>query len=455
MNFLQNIINLIDTSIKEDGESILTWWNIIQDWYDSEIDSYRKTINTAKDWLTNYQADLIDQTWISKLKIKYTNVSGYFIEISKSNLKDLPDSFIQRQTLVNSSRYITSELKEFEESLLHSESLLSEKEYKLFLEVRDKILADFSKIKTLGKDIAFLDFSTSLASIWYKNNYTRPKIDKKYDLTIEAWRHPVIEEIEKEFISNDLSLWAKNYVHIITWPNMGGKSTFLRQNALIVLMSHIGSFVPAKSAHIPLTDKIFSRVGASDNLYLWQSTFMVEMQEIANILHNSTKDSFVIIDEIGRGTSTYDGMSLAWAILKYNHDKIKSKTLFATHYHELIDESILLKWVSNYSVAVWENEDNLIFLRKIIPGWMKKSYGIQVAQIAWLHHDVVLEAKNMLLKLEWDFSQMTLINDSFIQDQDNNKNNENDIEKYIKNIKINDLTPMQALAMLSELQDNL
>jgi len=333
--------------------------------------------------------------------------------------------------------------------------LLARKEYELFLEVRQEILSQFTQMKNVWKEIAFIDFISSLSSVAYKNNYTKPKFTTTYDLDISNGRHPVIEEMADEFISNSLSLNAKDYVHIITWPNMWWKSTFLRQNALILLMWHIWSFVPATSATIPLTDKIFSRVWATDNLYLWQSTFMVEMQEIANILNNSTHNSFVIIDEIWRGTSTYDGMSLAWAILKHNHDKIKSKTLFATHYHELIDESIHLKWVSNYSVAVWQNEENLVFLRKIIPGGMKKSYWIQVAQIAWLNNDIIRQAKNMLLKLEWNSPQMKLINDNFIQDEIIDKNNKNVTEEQIKNIKINDLTPMQALALLSELQDSI
>jgi len=422
--------------------------------YDKEVDQYRDIINTSKDWLSNYQKKLIEETWISKLKIKYTNVSGYFIEISKIHLDKVPNNFVHKQTLVNAARFITSELKEFEEQLLQSEAVLAEKEYALFLDVRERVLSHFADIKKLWQEVAFLDFWSSLASVAYQNNYHRPKLHSKYDLSIEAGRHPVIEQIEKEFISNSLQLGGKDYVHIITWPNMGWKSTFLRQNALLLLMSHMWSFIPAGAAKIPLTDKIFSRVWATDNLYFWQSTFMVEMQEIANILHNSTEKSFVIIDEIGRWTSTYDGMSLAWSILRHNHDKIKSKTLFATHYHELIDESKNLKWVSNYSVAVGENDENLVFLRKIIPWGMKKSYGIHVAQIAGLSNDIIVEAREMLMRLEWQATQMSLIDASFVKSNVSELKVESELEKKIKKVNLNTITPIEAINLLNELQND-
>ena len=325
MNEIKKIINLIDISIKEDTENTISSWNIIKDWYNKEVDEYREVINNWKDWLINYQQKLIKETNISNLKVKYTNVSGYFIEISKTQVSKVPDYFVHKQTLVNANRYITSDLKWFEEKLLEWESKMIEKEYNLFQKIREEILESFKEIKTASKKVAFIDFVSSLAFLAYKNSYVKPEIKKDYLLEIKWWRHPIIETIERDFISNNLKLDDKKYVNIITWPNMWWKSTFLRQNALIILMSHIWSFVPANEAKIPLTDKIFCRVWATDNLYLWQSTFMVEMQEVANILNNSTKNSFVIIDEIWRWTSTYDGMSLAWAILKYNHDKIKAK----------------------------------------------------------------------------------------------------------------------------------
>ncbi len=400
MQKILDIINLIDSAIMQDWVNTLTSGWIINDWYNNEVDKYRGIIKNSKDWLANYQTKLVGKSGISKLKIKYTNASGYFIEISKSQISQVPDSFIHKQSLVNASRFITPELKDFEKDLMNAEGILSELEYNLFLELREKILDSFEDIKQISKKSGYIDFGNWLAKVAYENNYSRPKVSNSYDLKIQNWRHPIIEQIQKDFISNSLDLNKNSFVHTITWPNMWGKSTFLRQNALIILLAHIWSFIPASKAEIPLTDKLFSRVWATDNLYLWQSTFMVEMQEVANILNNSTKNSFVIIDEVGRWTSTFDWMSLAWAILKENHDNIKAKTLFATHYHELIDESKSLKWVANFSVAVWENDENLIFLRKIIPWGLKKSFWLQVAKLAGLSENVLKTAKDMLLNLE-------------------------------------------------------
>jgi len=458
---IQNIIDLIDRAIKDEPELLLTGGNIIKDNYDEQVDKYRNILQNSKNWLADYQARLIEETGINTLKIKFTNVSWYFIEIPKAQVSKITDDFIQKQTLVNASRYITSELKQFEDDFRKAENSLSQKEYDLFLEIRTEILDNYREIKDLSDKTAFLDFEVSLSNIAYLYNYTRPKITKKYDFKIYNWRHPVVEQIEKDFISNNLELNKKEFVHIITWPNMWGKSTFLRQNALIILMSHIGSFVPARESDIPLTDKIFSRVWASDNLYFWQSTFMVEMQEVANIINNSTKNSFIIIDEVGRWTSTFDWMSLAWAILKENHDKIKAKTLFATHYHELIDEAKTLKWVANFSVAVWENNENLVFLRKIIPGWIKKSFWLEVAKLAWLNKSIIDEAKNMLLKLEnkelsnsqlsfWNFN--TKIEEKIIVKEIEKKS---EIEEKIKKIDLNNLTPIDALNLINEFKKDI
>ena len=458
MQDIQNIIDLLDRAIKEEPENIITGGNIIADWYDRKVDDYRKVITGAKDWLTDYQAKLCKETWISTLKIKFTSVSGYFIEVSKTQISKIPDNFVHKQTLVNASRFITSELKDFEQKLMEWESALSEREYEIFCDIRETILDSFKSIKDLSKKTAFLDFGVSLSKVAYENNYCKPHIGKYYDLEVKSWRHPIIEKIEKGFISNDLRLDNKNFVHIITWPNMWGKSTFLRQNALIILMTHIWSFVPAEYAKIPLTDKIFSRVWANDNLFLWQSTFMVEMQEVANILNNSTKNSFVIIDEVGRWTSTYDGMSLAWAILKHNHDKIKAKTLFATHYHELVEESKKLNWVENFSVAVWEDWDTLVFLRKIITGSMWKSFWLEVARLAWIWDDIIKEAKKMLHVLESDnnkvskqLSLWTMIPEPEVKVVEK----ESLIDEDLKKVDINSLTPIEALNKLSELKGKL
>jgi DNA mismatch repair protein MutS len=457
---IQKIIDLIDNSIKIDADHLITGGNIIADGYNEEVDSFRQLIATSNEWLAGYQADLASKTGITNLKIKFTWASGYFLEIQKSQLSKVPEEFIHRSTLVNAARFVTTELKEFEGKLLEAQGNLSSIEYEIFTKVREEILEEFDNIKKISEKSANIDFLSNMAYVAYENNYVQPTMKKSWDLEILNGRHPVIEKTERSFISNDLKLTNKSYVHIITWPNMWGKSTFLRQNALIVLMAHIWSFVPASEATIPLTDRIFSRVWASDNLFLWQSTFMVEMQEVANILNNSTEKSFVIIDEVWRGTSTYDGMSLAWAILKENHDKIKARTLFATHYHELIDESKQLKGVDNFSVAVWENEENLVFLRKIIPGWIKKSFWLEVARIAGIGNWVISEAKNMLRSLEkthlqtaqmslWEFVEPEVkVVEKIVEKQ-------SEVENKLKDINVNNMTPMEALNMLSELKGSI
>ena len=471
MENIKNIIDLIDGSIRDDAELNIMWWWIIKDWFDEQVDYFNQLINNSQKWLIDYQRELSEKYSLSTLKIKYTNASGYFIEIPKSQISKIPDIFIHKQTLVNASRYITIELKEFEEDILSAEWKKSEKEYELFLNIREKILDNFSNIKTVWDNIWYIDFIASLSEIAYLWNYVKPKVYKNYNISVIWWRHPVIEQSEIDFISNDLDLTKQEFVHIITWPNMWGKSTFLRQNALIVLMAHLGSFVPAKEANIPITDKIFSRIWANDNLYLGESTFMVEMQEIANILNNSTEKSFVIIDEVGRWTSTYDWMSLAWAILKENHDNIKAKTLFATHYHELIDESKNLKWVDNFSVAVWENKEldsegnentfgwNLVFLRKIIHWWIKKSFWLEVAKIAGLSNSIITEAKKMLQELELEhnkisWSQMLLWSiESDINISKKDIYCKSKVEQELKKIDINNLTPMEALIKINELKN--
>ena len=455
MKNILNIIKLLDKSIKEDPADNLTSWEIIADFYDEKVDEYRKIISTANDWLAKYQAKLITENNISTLKIKYTWPSWYFIEIPKSQVSKIPEDFIHKQTLVWASRYITLELKEFEAKFLEAQNEKANREYEIFLKIREEILDNFNDIKEISDKITNIDFLSTLSQVAYDNNYVRPEIFDGYDLEIISWRHPVIEKWISDFISNDLNLTKKEFVHIITWPNMWWKSTFLRQNALIILMAHIWSFVPARFAKIPLTDKIFSRVWANDNLFLWQSTFMVEMQEVANILNNSTKNSFVIIDEVWRWTSTYDGMSLAWAILRENHDNIWAKTLFATHYHELIDESKILKWVKNFSVAVWENEENLVFLRKIISGWIKKSFWLEVAKIAWIPESTLIEARNILKTLEEKYEKPVQQWLFSVEVEPKVIEKKSEVEEELKNLDLNNLTPMEALNKLFELRKKL
>lgn len=452
MKKIFDIINLIDNWLKEDANNLLTFGWIIKDWYDKEIDEMRDFVNNANEWLNDYTKKIIKETSISNLRIKYTQASWYFIEIPLWQKSKVPENFTHKTTLVNALRYSTNELEAFDEKISNAQSFLYKKEYDVFKDISNKILEDFWEIKSYSSKITNIDFISNLAYIAYENDYVKPEINWNFDLEIISARHPIIEKIEKVFISNELFLNKKNYINIISWPNMWWKSTYLRQNALIILLAHMGSYIPAKSAKIPLVDKIFSRIWASDNQVLWASTFMVEMQEMANILNNATSKSFVIIDEVWRWTSTYDGMSLAWAILKELNDNIKSKTLLSTHYHELVIESKKLSWVKNFSIAVWENNDNIVFLRKIIPWWSSKSYWIEVAKLAWLPKSVILDANSFLQNFEKQnkFSQMSLW--SFWEQKEKIIYKESEIENKLKTIDVNNLTPIEALNLLNELK---
>ncbi len=454
MQFLDEVINLIDKSIKEDAENIITAWNIIKDGFDTSIDSDRKIVLQSHEWLSNYQKKLIEESSITSLKIKFTNNTGYFIEVPKSQTIKIPKYFIARQALTQSNRYTTVELQEFEKKIFSASSELHEKEYHKFIEIRHTILWHFWNIYKLSRKVAFLDFISNGAYISLKNLYNRVEISSKYSLNIKAGRHPVISKKQADFISNDIALSKKDFVHIITWPNMWWKSTYLRQNALLILMSHMGYDIPCDTAKIWLVDKIFSRIWSGDNIYLGQSTFMVEMQEIWYILRNSTKKSFVIIDEIGRWTSTYDGMSLAWSILQYNYNRIKAKTLFATHYHEIIDHAHNLSGVSNYSVAVWENNENIIFLRKIIPGGIKKSYGIEVAKLAWIPEEVLKNSREMMEKFQsnQEFKQLSFQTLTKQSDDYKQKECEQKILSQIKELNLNSMPPIESLQFLYEIQ---
>jgi len=461
LEIIKEIIDLIEISIKPNHDKQINSWNIIKDWYDKRVDEYRDILSKWNSFIISYQSEISKKYSISWLKIKYTNLSWYFIEVLKSQLDKVPDNFILRQSLVNCSRYTSSELIEFEKSYIQALSNLADLEYEIYNSIWDKILNYFDEIKIVSDKIAYLDFAVWLADLAYENDYIKPEMSLDYDLLIESWRHAIIEKSISNFITNDLELKKDSFVHIITWANMGWKSTFLRQNALIIYLAHIWSFVPAKRAIIPIVDKIFSRVGAQDNIFLWQSTFMVEMQEVANIMNNSTSKSFVIIDEIWRWTSAYDWLSIAWAILKENHDKIKAKTLFSTHYHELIDKSIVLEWVKNFSMAVSVHNWELVFLRKLISGWIKKSYWLELAKLAWINNRLIEEARKFLKILEqendkWD---KTLLS-SNKQDLDNDcldkiDNNSIEIINILKHLDINYLSPISALNILSDIKDKL
>ena len=404
MDPLEDIAALIKSAIVEEPPLAQKDGGIIREGYHEDVDKFRRSRTDGKKWLTELEAREKERTGIKNLKIKYNRVFGYSLEVTNSFKELVPENYIRKQTLTNAERYITQELKDLEDLILGAEDKLYALEYELFCEVRDKVGAEVVRIQKTAKAVAALDVFASLALVAQRNNYVRPKINESGVLDIKNGRHPVVEQmIEHDmFIANDTYLDnQKKRVSIITGPNMAGKSTYMRQTALIVLMAQIGSFVPADKANIGIVDRIFTRVGASDDLASGQSTFMVEMTEVANILRNATSKSLLILDEIGRGTSTFDGLSIAWAVIEHisNTRILGAKTLFATHYHELTELEGKLAGVNNYCIAVKERGDDIVFLRKIVKGGADKSYGIQVAKLAGVPNSVIERAKELVEEL--------------------------------------------------------
>ena len=382
-------------AIKEGG--------IFRDGYDAQLDELRAACREGKDWIAQLQQKEIESTGIKSLKVRFTSVFGYFIEITKANLPSVPEHYIRKQTTVNGERFITPELKEMEAKILGADERSQALEYELFCQLREQVLDHLQQLQQTAAAIASLDVICSLSEVARLFGYCRPKLRSDFRIEIVDGRHPVLDQslVEEKFVPNDVELDQEaGRLHIITGPNMAGKSTYIRQVALIVLMAQMGSWVPAARAEIGLVDRIFTRVGANDDISRGQSTFMVEMNETANILNNATDRSLVILDEIGRGTSTFDGLSIAWSVTEYLHDQVKARTLFATHYHELTELEITRPGVKNFNVAVREWNDQIIFLRKIVPGGADKSYGIQVARLAGLPGPVIARAKEILGNLE-------------------------------------------------------
>lgn len=398
---LKDIFNLIDESIVNDPPLTLHDGGLIKDGYNEEVDKLRLSKTDGKKWLLELEEKERVKTGIKNLKIKFSRLTGYLFEISSAYKGEIPDYFIRKQTLANAERYTTKELAELQGTILNAEDRLGNVEYEVFQSVRDKVGSLIDRIRNVAMDIAKIDVLSNFAYVAIKNNYVCPTINVQGNINIINGRHPVVEKINQmdTFISNDTSLNNNNYIDIITGPNMAGKSTYMRQVALICLMAHIGSFVPAASADICLLDRIFTRVGASDDLSRGQSTFMVEMSEVSNIIKNATEKSLIILDEIGRGTSTYDGLSIAWAVIEYISKNIKAKTLFATHYHELTELEGKVDGVNNFNVEVIEKDDNIKFLRKIVRGSAKKSYGIAVAKLAGLPDEITTNAHIHLKQL--------------------------------------------------------
>lgn len=473
---LTDIYQLVESSIMEEPPISVRDGDIIKDGYNEEVDKLRKAKTEGKTWLADLEAREKEKTGIKNLRIKYNKVFGYYLEVTNS-FKDLvPDYYTRKQTLTNAERYITPELKELEDMILGSEDKLVSLEYDLFREVRDQIASNVARIQKTAKAIAKMDAFISLAVVAEQNNYCRPKINENGIIDIKGGRHPVVEKMitNDMFIDNDTYLDNKNdRISIITGPNMAGKSTYMRQTALIVLLAQIGSYVPAASANIGIVDRIFTRVGASDDLASGQSTFMVEMNEVANILRNATSKSLLILDEIGRGTSTFDGLSIAWAVVEYisNPKLLGAKTLFATHYHELTELEGKLSSVSNYCIAVKEKGDDIVFLRKIVKGGADKSYGIQVAKLAGLPDMVVDRAKEIVNQLAANDITETVKNISVEGATTTKKKKEHldevdltqmslfdtvkddDIIQELREVDIGHMTPLDALNKLYELQN--
>ncbi|HHZ01858.1 MAG TPA: DNA mismatch repair protein MutS [Tissierellia bacterium] len=467
LDTLRDIHDLIDRSLVEEPPISIKEGGIIKEGFNEELDEIREISTKGKNWISDLQAKEREKTGIKNLKIGFNKVFGYYLEVTKSYLKEVPDHYIRKQTLANAESYVTPELKEMEAKILNADEQLMKMEYELFLEVRQYINDQVKRIQDTAFNIALVDVLNSLAVAAVKNNYVRPEINNKGYIKITEGRHPVIEKIIKDemFVPNDTYMDKKEHrMSIITGPNMAGKSTYMRQVALIALLAHIGSFVPARKAEICILDKIFTRVGASDDLSRGQSTFMVEMSEVSNILSNATENSLLILDEIGRGTSTYDGLSIAWSVVEYITKKIKAKTLFATHYHELSELESKLKSVKNYKILIKESEDSIIFLRKIVEGSVDRSYGIQVANLAGLPEEVIERAKEILKQLsESDINnpfakRKNRITDTFQVSMFQAEATENpkakEYEKLVENIKnidIENITPVKALTLLNDI----
>lgn len=393
----ETIIDEPPVQIKEGG--------IIRDGYDDTLDELREAARHGRKWLAEYQADEQKRTGIKNIKVRHNRVFGYYLEVSKGQLSNVPEEYIRKQTLVNAERFITPELKEYETKILGAQDKSMALEYEIFVKMRDAVVAETKRIQLAADTLAQLDVLAALADRALALRYVRPIMTNDHALIIKEGRHPIVEQMPEaeRFVPNDTVLDCKtNQLLIITGPNMAGKSTYIRQVAMIVVMAQMGSFVPAVSAEIGVVDRVFTRVGASDDLARGRSTFMVEMQETANILNNATSRSLIVLDEIGRGTSTFDGISIAWAVAEHlhNNERVKAKTLFATHYHELTDLSLTMDGVKNYNIQVREKNDKIVFLRRIVEGGADKSYGIQVARLAGMPQEVVVRAKEILANLE-------------------------------------------------------
>ena len=492
-NILFECYKIIDDSINEDAPFSVREGGIIKSGYNAELDEIRNIMNSGKDFLLDIEQREREATGIRNMKIKFNKVFGYFIEITKSNLSMVPEHYIRKQTLSNSERYITPELKKYEDTIINSKAKIEDLEYHLFKEISGKIKEHRKILSELAERLAYIDVMVSFAVSAIENDYVKPEMSEEYSFEIEGGRHPVVEKLigRTDYVSNDTVFTEKASFVVLTGPNMSGKSTYMKQIALISIMAQIGSFVPAKKANLSVIDKYLTRIGASDDILTGQSTFMVEMSEVSNILNNATEKSLIILDEVGRGTSTTDGVSIATAISMYIHDKIGAKTVFATHYHELTDLENKFAHIVNYRIEVDEKQGKVMFLRNIVKGGADKSYGIEVAKLAGLPKEILVESKKILKRLEQkkeliertvDVHQLSLFggNPEFesdfeefenANDLENIENNEfyeeklaqieeekeslQEIVNKIEGYDINNITPMDAMKFLFELKENM
>jgi DNA mismatch repair protein MutS len=466
---LPDVVAAIDQALRDNPPVPITEGGLIRDGYNAELDELRSISTSGKQLIAEIESRERTRTGISNLKVKFNNVFGYYLEVSKSNLALVPADYERKQTLVGAERFTTAELKDYERKVLGAEEKVVEIEYRLFCELRDSVAKEAKRIRKTAAALARLDSLVSLGEVAHVHNYVRPELQPDGDFVITQGRHPVIEQLGDQlptgkFIPNDLYLNdSTDQILIITGPNMGGKSTYLRQAALFSILAQIGSFVPAQSARLPLLDRIFTRIGATDNLARGRSTFMVEMTETAVILNTATPRSLIILDEIGRGTATFDGLSIAWSVVEYLQQRTQAKTLFATHYHELTELAELLPGVRNYHVAVKESEHDIIFLRKVKQGSASKSYGIEVARLAGLPLEVIDRAREILKKHEEGEHE---ISDHLAQNYKQKKTGsssqlslfmitDHEVLEDLKQIDVDNLTPLQALEKLSELKTKL
>ena len=498
-NFFQNIdvnilfecYKIIDDSINEDAPFSVREGGIIKSGYSQELDEIRNIMNSGKDFLLDIEQREREATGIRNMRIKFNKVFGYFIEITKSNLNMVPEHYIRKQTLSNSERYITPELKKYEDTIINSKAKIEDLEYHLFKEVSGKVKEHRKILSKLAERLAYIDVMVSFAVNAIENDYVKPEMSEEYSFEIVDGRHPVVEKLigRTDYVSNDTIFTEKESFVVLTGPNMSGKSTYMKQIALISIMAQIGSFVPAGKARLSIIDKYLTRIGASDDILTGQSTFMVEMSEVSNILNNATEKSLIILDEVGRGTSTTDGVSIATAISMYIHDKIGAKTVFATHYHELTDLENKFSHIVNYRIEVDEKQGKVMFLRNIVKGGADKSYGIEVAKLAGLPKEILVESRKILKRLEQkkeliektvDVRQLSLFGenlefeDDFEETEKDSENIENNqfyeekllqIEKEkeslqeivnkIEDYDINNITPMDAMKFLFELKENM